>query len=235
MYDKRSREQKAKRIIKLLQSYYGTKELNKLTLLDIGASTGIIDNYLAKSFKKVTGVDIDINAISFARKKFKRSNLIFQVDDAMKLSFKINAFDVVVCTHIYEHVSNSNKLFSEIYRVLKPQGVCYLAAINRFWPLEPHYNLLFLSWFPKKLANLYVQITGKSKEYYENPKSYWGLKKLTKKFKRLEYTQKMVRNPKTFGFEEKINGILSLIGYFFSPLLKYFTPTFFWLLIKENK
>ena len=40
----------------------------------------------------------------------------------MKLSFKENSFDIVICTHVYEHVPNSKKLFDEIYRVLKPGG-----------------------------------------------------------------------------------------------------------------
>src|SRR5258708_3577504 len=123
MYHKKSRELKAIRIIKTLLDYFGKRKIKNLKVLDIGASTGIIDNILAKSFKEVIGTDIDKDAVKFAQENFKRKNLRFKVDDAMKLSFKDNSFDVVICTHVYEHVPNPNKLFKEIYRVLKPGGV----------------------------------------------------------------------------------------------------------------
>lgn len=182
---------------------------------------------LANHFKSVVGIDIDIKGVQFAQKNNKKKNLKFIIGDAMNLSFENESFDVVICTHIYEHVPNPEKLFSEIYRVLKSGGICYLAATNHLWPWEPHYNLPFLSWFPKYLANVYVRLFGKAKKYYETPLSYWGIKKLTDKFHIHEYTQQILRNPDSFGFENQITGILSVIFYLLSPLAKYFSPTFF--------
>lgn len=231
MYDRVSREQKARRIIKTLGDFFG-KDLKNLTLLDLGSSTGIIDNVLANKFKKVVGTDIDREAISFAKKNFQKKNLEFKVEDAMKLSFPDNNFDVVVCTHVYEHVPDQKQLFSEIYRVLKPGGVCYLAAQNKLWPWEPHYNLPFLSWLPNLVANFYLQITGKAKEYYETPVTYWKLKQLTKQFGVYEYTQRIIRNPTKFDYNTLAHPLLKIIIWPLSPVAKYFSPTFFWLLEK---
>jgi 2-polyprenyl-3-methyl-5-hydroxy-6-metoxy-1,4-benzoquinol methylase len=225
MYDIKSRQNKALRIVKTLEDYFGKEEIKKLTLLDVGASTGIIDSILAKSFRKVIGTDIDRKAISFATNKFKKSNLKFKVEDAMKLSFKENTFDIVICTHVYEHVPNPKKLFEEIYRVLKPGGVCYLAAQNKLWPLEAHHNLLFLSYLPKNIADIYIRLFRDKKEYYEHPMSYWQLMKTLKKFKIHEYTSQILDNPKKFGYNHRSIGSLSY-------LLKYFTPTLFWVLEK---
>jgi ubiquinone/menaquinone biosynthesis C-methylase UbiE len=235
MYYKQTRERKALRIIKMLENFLGKEILKKLSVLDIGSSTGIIDNFLAKRFKKVTGIDIDKEAVSFAKKRFKRKNLEFYINDAMNLSFKNDKFDIVICTQVYEHVPNAKKLFSEIYRVLKPGGICYLAATNRLWPWEPHYDLPFLSWLPKMAANFYVRLAGKADKYYESPKSYWGLQKLTQKFEISEFTQEILKKPKEFGFEDKIKGSLVPISWTLAPLAKYLAPTFFWLLIKEVK
>ncbi len=226
MYDKKSREKKAARIVKTLENYFGNKKIKNLTVLDIGASTGIIDNYLSKYFKKVVGTDIDKDAILFAKKNFKGKNLVFKVEDAMKLSFKKNYFDIVICTHVYEHVPSLKKLFDEIYRVLKPQGVCYLAAQNKLWPLEAHHNLLFLSWLPKKYADTYIKISKGLNEYYEHPMTYWQLKETLCKFKIHEYTSQIMSNPDKFGYN------IPSFGKIVSPIAKYWAPTLFWILEK---
>lgn len=235
MYDKAVREEKAERIVKILEDYY-SKTLKNLTLLDIGASTGIMDNIFANSFKTVTGTDVDTEAIKFAKKHFHRKNLFFFVKDAMKLDLPSDSFDVVICTQVYEHVPDVNKLFSEICRVLKPGGVCYLAALNKYWPIEPHYKLLFLSWLPKSIANIYIRKFKHLPLYPENLLAYWDLKKLTNKFTRKEYTQKILQNPAKFGFSGTIitNPLIGIIVWLLSPIAKFFTPTFFWLLIKKG-
>ena len=225
MYHKKSREQKGIRITKTLSDFFGKEKIKNLKILDVGASTGIIDNILAKSFKEVIGTDIDKEAIVFAKKSFKKKNLKFKVEDAMKLTFKDNSFDVVICTHVYEHVPNPKKLFSEIYRVLKPGGVCYLAAQNKLWPLEAHHNLLFLSYLPKNLGDIYIRTFTDKKEYYEHPMNYWELQKMLNKFTIHEYTSKILSNPNKFGYDNQ-----SI--YFTSHFFKYFTPTLFWLLEK---
>lgn len=232
MYDVKSRKQKARRIIKTLK--YKLGNIRKLDILDIGASTGIIAYELAKEVKSVVGIDIDKEGIAYANQNYKRKNLKFKLDDAMKLSFKKNCFDVVICAHIYEHVPSPQKLFKEIYKVLKPGGICYLAAVNKLWPIEPHYNLLCLSWLPKTLANWYIRISGKALDYYEDPKTYWGLRKLTQQFIRLEYTQKILQNPQKFGYGDLIKPPGSYLLYLLAPLSKYLSPTFFWFLVKEK-
>ncbi|QQG43496.1 MAG: class I SAM-dependent methyltransferase [Candidatus Daviesbacteria bacterium] len=236
MYDQASRIKKAERIVKLLADFFGKNNLKNLSVLDIGASSGIIDHFLAQHFKEVTGADIDEKAIKFAKESFKRKNLKFEIADAMNLKYKNNSFDVVICTHVYEHVPHPKKLFTEIRRVLTPNGVCYLAAVNKLWPLEPHYDLPFLSWLPKSLANYYVRFTGKANQYYETLFSYWTLKKLTKEFNVFEFTDKILREPTKFGFNDTLpeEGIISLIVKILSPLGKYFAPTFFWVLQKTT-
>lgn len=226
MYEQKSRKEKAVRMVKTLEDFMGGEILKKQVVLDVGASTGIIDNVLADHFNKVVGIDIDEKAIKHAEKNFRKKNLEFKVDDAMALSFSKDSFDVVICAHVYEHVPDSQKLFNEIYRVLKPGGACYLAAINKLWPWEPHYDLPFLSWLPKIMANFYVRIRGKSKEYYESPKTYWGLKNLLKNFKVIDYTPNILSNPKKYGYNNVSLGKLSDIA-------KYFTPTMFWILEKK--
>ena len=67
-------------------------------------------------------------------------------------------FDVITCSHIYEHVPNAHLLIDEIYELLKPGGVCYFAAGNKYKVIEGHYKIPFLSYFPKKISNFYLKI-----------------------------------------------------------------------------
>lgn len=228
MYDKASRKLKALNIVKILIAYFGAKKLKSMSVLDVGASSGIIDSYVSSFVKNLVGIDIDNGAIEHANKNFRRKNLIFKKNDALNLSFKKNTFDIVICTHVYEHVEAPYKLFNEIYRVLKPNGICYLAAVNALWPIEAHHNLPFLSYLPKTLANLYLRIFTGKKYYYETLFTYWRLKSMTMQsnFKIKDFTPSVLSQPKKFGFKhKKINSKIARI-------LKYFVPTFFWILIK---
>lgn len=229
MFDPKTRQERALRIVETLKDYYlSSAKLESLDVLDIGSSTGIIDNFLASYFRSVKGIDIDQKAVDYAKKQFSKNNLDFEYGNTMNLTFKPESFDVVICTQIYEHVPNSQKLFTEIYKVLKKGGVCYLAAMNKLWPIEPHYRLPFLSWLPKKLANIYLRSFKKIDRYYENPLSYWGLCQLVKRFTVVDYTPKILASPLKFGYKTP------QIPIFFASLIKFFTPTFFWILIKEG-
>ena len=46
--------------------------------------------------------------------------------DATKIPFDDNKFDVVICNHVLEHVLDDDKALSEIFRVLKPNGIAIL-------------------------------------------------------------------------------------------------------------
>lgn len=156
MYNRRSRERKAQTMVSVLQDYYDA-DLKSLSLLDIGSSTGLIARYLAMYFGEVVGIYIDRPAVEFAKATHQKDNLQFMQADSLKIEMPESYFDVVICAQVYEHVPNAAMMVDEIYRILKPGGVCYFAAGNRLNIIEPHYHLPFLSLFPRPLAHLYVK------------------------------------------------------------------------------
>lgn len=235
MYDREARERKANTMVKVLAEFYGAKKLKELKLLDIGSSTGIIDNYLANHFNQVTGIDIDEKAIKFAQQTFVKDNLLFQLDDAINLSFADNSFDIVICAQIYEHVPNAKKMLQEIYRVLNPNGVCYFAANNRLMIQEPHYNLPFLSILPKPLAHIYLKVTGKGKHYYETHYTYWSLKKLIQQFQWVDFTDALISQPEKYDttYMVKPGSSKQRIAQFMLKNLYFLFPGYVWLLKKK--
>jgi len=72
---------------------------------------------------------------------------------ALKLPFKSASFDVVLCTQVLEHVTRPRKLFREVARVLKPQGLLIL-TVPQTTPLheEPEDYYRFTCYGLKLLA-----------------------------------------------------------------------------------
>ena len=204
--------------------------------MDIGASTGIIDNYLSGYFKQVVGIDIDLQAVSHANKSYGNKNISFLVGDAMALPLGNGSFDVVICSQVYEHVPDAQKMISEIYRLLKPVGVCFFSAGNRINLIEPHYNLPLLSVVPKPLAHLYLKIIGKGDHYYEEHLTYWGLKELTRSFNCHDYTQKMLYDPLLYKVDYMLppGSVKTRIAKIVANYFYWAFPNYIWTLQKPG-
>ena len=235
MYDVETRERKAATMVSVLSDCLD-RPLSELSMLNVGGSTGIIDNYLAEHFGKVTSVDIDELAITHAREKFQRENLHYQVGDAMNLAFDDASFDVVISSHIYEHVPDAGVMMNEIHRVLKQDGVCYFAGCNRIMWNEPHYNLPLLSVIPTFMAHAYVRLFRGQDHYYERHLSYWGLKRLVNAFRVEDYTRKTVTEQERFGTAYMLaeGSLKARIADWITGYAMWLSPGYIWILHKKQ-
>ncbi len=233
LYDFAGREIKAKKIQAVLSDYL-QEGMDNLNLLDIGSSTGIITHLLSGSFLSTTGVDIDEKAIAFAQKNFQNEKLKYLVGDSMNLPFQDESFDVINCTQVYEHVPDSKILIKEIFRVLKPGGICFFSAGNRLVWMEGHYNLPLLSVMPKFMAHGYMRLMGKGKYYYETHLTYWGLKRLVRKFAIIDYTKKVIRYPDKFCANDMItqDSAKQKFYLFILKIAYWVCPNYIWILKK---
>ncbi len=206
----------------------------KMLAVDIGCSGGFFTNGIAPFFQNVLGMDIDFNALLVAHQQREYENLHYIGGDSMSLPLPDNSVDLVICNHVYEHVPDPERLFSEIHRILKSDGICYLGAASRWIPMEPHYHLLFLSWLPKYLAHRYMRFFGKGNYYYENLKSYGGIKRLIRNFRITDYTLKIIKNPEQFHATDMIpkNGLVSRLPLWVWKLSYRVLPTYILILRK---
>src|ERR1035437_7725878 len=156
--NEQNRHVKAKKTLSIIQDILGADKLKQCKVLEVGCFTGEISILLAENFMKYTAIDIDENAIQLALKKNILENLSFIHMNAEAIKFNESEFDIVICSHVYEHVPNPSVLMNEIFRVLKPDGICYFAAGNRLCLIEPHYKLPFLSILPKIFAHKYLKL-----------------------------------------------------------------------------
>jgi hypothetical protein len=102
--------------------------------------------------------------------------------------------------------------------------------------MEGHYGLPFLSWLPKPIANKYLQLTCRGTVYYENHLSYFQLRQLMKDFIAMDYTIKIVKDPKRFGAEDMIrpDSIICKIPVFILKGLILLIPTYIFILTKPE-
>lgn len=131
--DRKRRERVARKILLIISDYLKRGNKRELIVLDIGCSSGIITTYLARYFKKIIGIDIDVKALNMA-KRLKKKNIHFEYMDAKKMSFQDESFDIVICNQVYYYIDNNGqkKLIHGIYRVLKSGGICFLSGLNKY-------------------------------------------------------------------------------------------------------
>ena len=152
----------------------------------------------------------------------------------MQLNFPDESFDIVICSHVYEHVPDPNILMSEIRRVLKFDGICYFSAGNRLGIREPHYNLPFLSVMPRFLSHLYLRILGRGNYYYEKHLTYWFLRKLVREYDIVDYTRRLIESPEKFKVDYMlhVNSMKHTVAKFISSYLYWLCPSYIWILRK---
>jgi SAM-dependent methyltransferase len=151
--DMASRELKARKIEVLLGLDHGT---NEVQLLEVGCGSGGISYY----FGKHSSGRFQVHAVDVKDSRVESAGYAFQTITATGLPYPDAHFDAVISNHVIEHVGDEAAQMhhlQELRRVLKPNGVRYLAVPNRWMLIEPHYSLAFLSWLPVSMRSGYLR------------------------------------------------------------------------------
>jgi MPBQ/MSBQ methyltransferase len=103
------------------------------SVLDVGCGIGGSSRILARDYGfDVTGITISPGQVERARQLTEPGlNCQFQVDDATRLSFPDNRFDVVWCIEAGPHMPDKLGFAKELMRVLKPGGTLAVADWNQ--------------------------------------------------------------------------------------------------------
>lgn len=142
--------QRGKAVVERLGQF---TRLNGQFALDLGCGYGGISITLAQNGATVVGLDYELQRLRGAHIRAAddhRVSGIYLVQSAGEdLPFTDEAFDIVVCNDVLEHVRSSNRTLQEIGRTLKAGGWLYLTFPNRFSPAnlwsDPHYGLFGVS------------------------------------------------------------------------------------------
>jgi 2-polyprenyl-3-methyl-5-hydroxy-6-metoxy-1,4-benzoquinol methylase len=234
MVDAEVRRLKAAKVLAILEDDLGN--LKHLKLVDVGCSTGIMTNLYGEYFKDVVGVDIDEPGIEYAIAHNLAPNIRYQLTDGMATGLPDASMDVATCTHVYEHVPDAMRLMDEIYRILRPGGVCLFIAVNRLIWMEPDNRLPLLSVVPKAIGHRYIRVMGKGARYFETYKTVWELRKLVARFELRDYTLKVAQDPDRFHATDIVRpGTLKQKTAILMLRTAYWlSPNYIWLLKKSG-
>ena len=135
------RDAKAQKILAVLAKA-GFPLTGEHRVLDLGTGSGEIARNLAQTAKLIACDVID--------QRQSKDGPPFVLGN-QSLPFADLSFDVVISNHVIEHTPDPCEHLREIYRILKPSGIVYLATPNRLWPREFHTRLMWLHYLPAAL------------------------------------------------------------------------------------
>jgi 2-polyprenyl-6-hydroxyphenyl methylase/3-demethylubiquinone-9 3-methyltransferase len=101
--------------------------------LDVGCGGGLLAEEFAKLGCRVTGVDLSERSLETARAHAQQEGLHieYMAAPAEDLPFDDDAFDLVYCCDVLEHVQSVERSVAEAARVLKAGGAYLYDTINR--------------------------------------------------------------------------------------------------------
>jgi 2-polyprenyl-6-hydroxyphenyl methylase / 3-demethylubiquinone-9 3-methyltransferase len=109
--------------------------LKELRVLDIGCGGGILSDSMAWRGAQVTGIDLASKALKVAQLhaiEAQTPNISYREVSAEAMAIeKPEAFDVVTCMEMLEHVPDPASVVEACARLVKPGGWVFFSTINR--------------------------------------------------------------------------------------------------------
>ena len=197
-------------------------ELKHSDVLEIGTGAGIISHDLAKRARSLTSVDVNDERTETEGYKYIRV-------ESPQLPFDDDVFDIVLSNQVIEHIPEQDLHLAEALRVLRPNGVLYLATPNRLWPKEVHSQIYFLGWLPRFLASRLYQMK-RNKNWDVYPLDYFSLlgKLKSHSCDCTDYGPIVIKNREHFKFTDsaRVVKLLNALPIGVVRLLSWLMPSF---------
>ena len=119
-------------IVKDFNIKSSAKPFKNIKILDIGCGGGLLSEPMCRLGASVVGIDASEKNIEVAKFHAKKSKLKidYKVTSPEKLKTKIK-FDVILNMEIVEHVEDINFFIKESSKLLRKNGVMFIATLNK--------------------------------------------------------------------------------------------------------
>lgn len=110
---------------------FATNYASTKRVLDCGAGEGYGSALLAEHATRVTGLDLDPEAVAWANQKYAvPGRLEFIASGAERLPFDDASLDLITCFQVLEHLPDAHAFLLEARRILAPGGILLLTTPN---------------------------------------------------------------------------------------------------------
>ena len=116
-------------------------------ILDVGCGNGAVAMSMAESGALVTGLDLNEDNITHARKKYRHKNLNFIYGDAT-VDVPEGPYDVIVMSNVLEHIRDRVELLKKLQDRFSPRRfLIRIPMFNRHWfvPLKKELGMPYFS------------------------------------------------------------------------------------------
>jgi ubiquinone/menaquinone biosynthesis C-methylase UbiE len=112
-------------------------DLHFKSILEIGCGTGKNTAFLAQIGERVHALDFSEGMIEKAREKVRAENVRFaKADLTQRWPCEEQAYDLIVCNLVLEHIEDLSFIFSEAVRVLVEGGKFFVNELHPFRQYE---------------------------------------------------------------------------------------------------
>ena len=112
---------------------YDRRPFQGLKFLDIGCGGGLLTEPMARLGAEITGVDPSEKNIATASVHAEEQELAidYRATTAEALAERGESFDVILNMEVIEHVADPSAFVQTCARLLKPNGLIFIATLNR--------------------------------------------------------------------------------------------------------
>jgi len=229
-------------------------KLTGLRILDLGSGEGGTAKILSEK-NDVVSFDIKAERLQQQGKNSYKKVL----GDSEYLPFSSASFDIIIMQDVIEHLQSKEKIIDSLYSLLKKNGIIYLSTPNKFSIFnviaDPHWGVPFVSLLKRENTRKYfLNVFRKSEAVRKDIAELSSFKKLLSlfedKFEVKLFTSHSVKELLNGNkgivwsdFHLKLVGAANKlkIGKFISLMAndkpgiinKFFTPTFYMILIRK--
>ena len=114
------------KLARVLNDYPSSK------ILDVGTGTGNFVSLITSCFdnyESIIGIDTIEGAVNIANKNFEDDRIHFELMDGTKTNYKDDYFDIVCLSNSLHHLNDIEKLFSEMKRIVKKDGIILVSEM----------------------------------------------------------------------------------------------------------
>ena len=118
-------------VIKHFKINKSKKPFNKLDLLDIGCGGGLLSEPMSRMGANVTAIDASKKNIKVAKIHSKKNKLKINYINCLPEKLINKKYDIILNMEIVEHVSNLEYFIQSCSKLLKKNGIMFVATLNK--------------------------------------------------------------------------------------------------------